>query len=64
MGLGGIEDLIRKLDFMRDTFQEIQDCHENYEKVYHSGVQNMLEELVNFNQNYTKIHEVLVDKIE
>lgn len=64
LGLGGIEDFIKELDVMRDTFQEVQDRYENYEKVYHSDMRNMLEELVKFNQNFARTHESLIGKIE
>ncbi len=64
LGLGGIEDLIKELDAMRDTFQEVQDRYENYEKVYHSDMRNMLEELVKFNQSFVRKHEALIGRIE
>ena len=64
LGLAGIEDLIRELDSMRHTFQEVQDRHENYDEVYHSDMQNMLEELVKFNQSFVRTHEALIGKIE
>ena len=57
LGLGGIEDLIKEIDAMRDTFQEVQDRYEKYEKVYHSDMRNMLEEIVKFNQSFLRTHE-------
>lgn len=64
LGLDGIEDLIKELDAMRDTFQEVQDRYENYEKVYHLDMRNMLEELVKFNQSFVRNHEASIGKIE
>lgn len=64
LGLGGIEDFIKELDAMRDTFQEVQDRYENFEKVYHSDMKNMLEELFKFNQSFVRNNETLIDKIE
>ncbi len=49
---------------MRDTFQEAQDRYENYEKVYHSDMKNMLGELIKFNQSFVKNYEALIGKIE
>lgn len=64
LGLGSIEDFIKELDAMRDTFQEVQDRYENFEKVYHSDMKNMLEELFKFNQSFVRNNETLIDKIE
>lgn len=64
LGLGSIEDFIKELDAMRDTFQEVQDRYENFEKVYHSDMKNMLEDLFKFNQSFVRNNETLIDKIE
>ena len=54
LGLGSIEDLIKELDAMRDAFQEMQNWYENYEKVYHSVMKNILGERVKFNQSFVR----------
>lgn len=64
LGLDGIVDLIRELDSMRDTFQEVQDRYQNGETVYRSDMRNMLEGLVKFNQSLARTHEALIGKIE
>lgn len=64
LGLGSIEDFIKELDAMRDTFQEVQDRYENFEKVYHSDMKNMLEDIFKFNQSFVRNNETLIDKIE